>query len=129
MGKFWGENQNGEISYQAKYDTLKWTLFFILLIAGIVANAYFGQVAWAIRAAIGIVLALVLVGLASSTAKGQEAWTFIKASRTELRKVVWPTRQETAHTSIVVVGAVVVSSLILWGIDTIFIWLVSMSTR
>lgn len=91
-----------------------------------VANAYFSQIPWAIRAAIGIVWLLILMAIALWTSQGQKAWKFIKAARVELRKVVWPTRQETTQTTLVVIVMVVVTAVFLWGIDTLFFWAVSL---
>jgi preprotein translocase subunit SecE len=112
----------------SKTDRLKWALIFLLILAGIVANYYFSQIAWGIRAAVGIILLLVVVAIALWTKQGQKAWDFIKAARGELRKVVWPTRQETIQTTLVVVGMVVITALVLWGLDTLFFWMVSLVT-
>lgn len=109
-------------------DKLKWLFILVLLIAGFVANSYFAQVPWAIRTAIGIVLLAILAALALWTTQGRKAWEFIKAARVELRKVVWPTRQETIQTTLVVMAMVVVTALFLWGIDTLFFWAVSLVT-
>ena len=49
----------------------------------------------------------------------------VKGSRTEIRKVVWPTRQETVQTTMVVVGFVLLVALLLWGLDSFLGWLVS----
>ncbi|OGT32805.1 MAG: preprotein translocase subunit SecE [Gammaproteobacteria bacterium RIFCSPHIGHO2_02_FULL_39_13] len=111
-----------------KSNGLKWTLVCILVIAGIVANTYFNQVAWALRVAAGLVLAAVVLWIALQTATGHVFWTFAKEARIELRKVVWPTRQETVQTTLVVVAMVVVAALILWGLDTLFFWLVGWLT-
>ncbi len=105
-------------------DSLKWILVLLLLAAGIYANGYYHDVAWALRAAAGIVLAALLVALILQTAKGQAAWNFIKGARNELRKVVWPTRQETIQTTMIVVVMVVITALILWGLDAFFFWAV-----
>jgi preprotein translocase SecE subunit len=48
-----------------------------------------------------------------------------RAARTEIRKVVWPTRQEATQTTLVVVAVVLVTSLVLWGLDTFLGWLAS----
>ncbi len=109
-------------------NRLKWMLIFFLLIGGIVANYYFIQVAWAIRAAVGIVLLGIIVAIAMFTTQGRAAWNFIIESRAELRKVVWPTRQETIQTTLVVVAMVMVTALFLWGLDTLFFWAVSLIT-
>lgn len=125
-----GKQNNSQPSEQQStgFDRLKWVLIALLLVAGLIANFYFGQVAWAIRTAIGIVCLAILVAIAFTTNQGQRAWVFIKAARGELRKVVWPTRQETTQTTLVVVAMVVVTALVLWGLDTFFFWAVSLVT-
>ncbi len=120
--------QPAEQQEQPMFDRFKWLLVFLLLIAGIVANYYYSQVAWGIRAAAGLVLLIVIVAIAFWTKKGRQAWSFIKAARGELRKVTWPTRQETIQTTLVVVAMVVVTALVLWGLDTFFFWAVSLVT-
>ncbi|MBS0349909.1 MAG: preprotein translocase subunit SecE [Proteobacteria bacterium] len=109
-------------------DHFKWLLVLLVLIVGLGANYYFAQTAWAIRAAAGIVWGVIMVAIALWTTQGQKAWGFIKASRGELRKVVWPTRQETTQTTLVVMAMVLVTALVLWGLDTLFFWAVSMIT-
>ncbi len=110
-------------------DRLKWLLILVLLLAGICGEFLFcASTLGPIRAAIGIVWLAVLVAIALWTAQGQKAWTFIKAARVELRKVVWPTRQETTQTTLVVMAMVVVTALVLWGLDTLFFWAMSLVT-
>ena len=113
---------------QSSFDVIKWILIFVLMAAGIYANYHFSETAWAIRAAVGIVLILVLLGVAYQTVKGRRAWVFLNAARTELRKVVWPTRQETMQTTLIVVAMVILTAVILWGLDTFFMWTVSWLT-
>lgn len=107
-------------------DSLKWLAVFAIFAASIVANYHYDGVAWALRAALGILLVAIIVGIALSTAKGWQAWEFIKSARIELRKVVWPTRQETVQTTLVVVVFVVITALILWGLDSLFLWLIGL---
>jgi len=108
----------------AKKETLLWVFIFLLTVTGIFANSYFSAVALPIRAAVGIVLAAVIFTLVRYTQKGDLAWVFIKGSRNELRKVVWPTKQETTQMTLLVVVMVVVVALILWGVDAFFFWLI-----
>jgi preprotein translocase subunit SecE len=104
-------------------DVVKWLFVILLICAGLVANSYYqNQVAWALRAAGGIVVAAIAIAVALQTVQGQSAWNFIKGARVELRKVVWPTRQETLQTTLIVVLMVVVTALILWGLDSVFLW-------
>jgi preprotein translocase subunit SecE len=65
--------------------------------------------------------------VALQTAKGAAFWSLVKGSRTEIRKVVWPTRQETVQTTMIVVGFVLLVAVILWGLDTLLGWLVSLA--
>jgi len=109
-------------------DRLKWLLVLVLLIAGIVADFYYAQVPWPIRTAIGIVWLVIVAAVALWTTQGQKAWVFIKSARGEMRKVVWPTRQETTQATVVVMVMVAVTALILWGLDTLFFWAVSFVT-
>ena len=51
---------------------------------------------------------------------------FIRQVQTEGRKVVWPTRQETVQTTMIVVAFVLLVALILWGLDSFLGWLVSL---
>ncbi|MCX7121503.1 MAG: preprotein translocase subunit SecE [Gammaproteobacteria bacterium] len=111
-----------------RFDALKWTVVSFLVIGGIVANTHFSSIPWAVRAAVGMVLLVVAVFTALQTATGQLFWSFVKGARIELRKVVWPTRPETIHTTLIVVGMVVVAALILCGIDKLFFCLVGWLT-
>ena len=52
-------------------------------------------------------------------------WNLAKAARVEIRKVVWPTRQETTQTTLIVLGVVLLMALILWGLDSLLGWIVS----
>jgi preprotein translocase subunit SecE len=111
-----------------RFNVLKWTIVFLLIVGGVVANTYYAHVAWALRTAVGILVLLAAFFIALQTAVGQQVWIFAKGARVELRKVVWPTRQETIQTTLVVVAMVVFAALVLWGIDTLFFWLVAWLT-
>ena len=112
----------------ASGDRYKWALIFLILLTAVVTNYLMRDLAWALQAAAGIVLVMLLLGVAGATSQGQRAWGFIKSSKTELRKVVWPTRPETIQTTLVVVAMVVVIAIILWGVDSLFYWGVSWLT-
>lgn len=109
-------------------NALKWFLVILLLTIGVSANFYYSHVVAAVRTAVGIVLTALVLVIASQTQKGQKTLSFVRSSRIELRKVVWPTRQETVQTILVVVVMVVVTALILWGLDSFFMWAVSWMT-
>lgn len=111
-----------------KLNGLKWLVIFILLAAGIAANYYFSKTPAAILAIGWIILACIVAGIAALTRQGQTAIDFAKEARIELRKVVWPTRQETVHTTMIVIAIVMVVSLILWGVDSILMWAIGLIT-
>ena len=48
---------------------------------------------------------------------GRRFWQFVLEARVELRKVFWPSRQETLTTTLVVLGFVLMASVFFWGLD------------
>jgi len=68
---------------------------------------------------VGLLLVSVLVAafIAAMSAQGAALIEFSKGSRTELRKMVWPTRQETFQTTLIVLVMVVIIAIFLWLID------------
>lgn len=61
----------------------------------------------------------VLVALQSR--QGHAAWLVVRDSRTELRKVVWPTRKETAQTTAIILVVVLILAIMLWGVDSLLL--------
>ena len=111
----------------SRFDGLKWLVVFALLGAAIVGNSYYADQSLLYRV-LGILALSVVAGLvALQTAKGAAFWALVKGSRTEIRKVVWPTRQETTQTTMIVVVFVVLVALLLWGLDSLLGWLVSLA--
>ena len=107
-------------------DVLKWFVAAILLGAGLVGFYWFSEHSTLLRV-IGLLLAVAAaVVVAVQTEKGRSTWDFMRDSRTEVRKVVWPTRKETSTTTAIVMGVVVVVGLFLWMLDTLFGKLVQM---
>jgi preprotein translocase subunit SecE len=66
--------------------------------------------------------------IALQTAPGRALWEFIADARMEVRKVVWPTRQETIQTTLIVMAMVVVVGLVLWLFDTILMGILRLLT-
>ncbi|HZX75709.1 preprotein translocase subunit SecE [Lysobacter sp.] len=100
-------------------DIVKYALALLLVAAGVSAYIYFDQWPGALRA-LAVAAGLVLgAGVFLISAKGLQTREFLSESRFELRKVVWPTRQEAMRTTWVVMIAVAVLSLILAGMDLV----------
>ena len=105
-------------------DTLKWLVATLLLGAAVTAFYYYGEESLLLRV-IGLLIVAGAAGaIAFTTDKGRAAWEFMRDSRTELRKVVWPTRKETTQTTLVVIGVVTLVAIFLWMVDGILSWVV-----
>ena len=109
-----------------RLDSLKWVVVVALVGGGVYGNSYFGDQPTLYRVLALLVLALIAGWVASLTQKGSEFFTLVKGSRTEIRKVVWPTRQETTQTTFIVFVFVIITGLILWGLDSVLGWLASL---
>ncbi|MFV0278074.1 MAG: preprotein translocase subunit SecE [Parahaliea sp.] len=110
-----------------RFDGLKWLMVFALLAVGVVGNSYFSGESLLYRVLALVALGVLAALVALQTAKGVAFWALIKGSRAEIRKVVWPTRQETVQTTMIVVIFVVLVALLLWGLDSLLGWLVSLA--
>ena len=107
-----------------------WIICVILVLIAAVGNIYFGdQFSSVVRVPAMVVLLLSALFVAAITNQGTVARTFLKESRIELRKIIWPTRQEATQTTLVVMGVTVVVSLILWGLDSIIVSLINFITN
>jgi len=103
-------------------DNAKLAASILLVLAGIVAfYVLHAQADWLRWLAVvaGVALAVVVFG---SSARGRTFWQFMSDARQELRKVVWPTRQETTMTTAVVFGFVIIAGLFFWGLDVFLSW-------
>ena len=98
-------------------DTALMTLSVVALLAGLVAFYWFDEQALPIRIAMVIVGLAAAAGLMWFTWYGREFWQFVFAARIELRKVVWPERDETVKTTYVVFGFAIVMGLFFWLLD------------
>lgn len=119
------ENQNQD---KSRLDWLKWVIVAGLLLAGMVANYYYSQVSAVWRTGGWLLLVAAAGFVASKTQKGRWVIVFFRDSRNELRKVFWPTREETMQTTLVVAIMVIVLALFLWGVDGILVWLIGWLT-
>ena len=109
----------------SKFDALKWVLVVAIVSAGIVGNSVYSEQSLFYRVLVLLGLAIVAGFVSLQTEKGKAFFTLFKEAKTEIRKVVWPTRQETAQTTAIVVVVVLIVGLLLWGLDSLLSWLVS----
>lgn len=109
-----------------RLDSLKWLVVVALVAGGVYGNSFYGDQPVLYRVIALLVLAIIAGWVASLTLKGSEFLILVKGSRTEIRKVVWPTRQETTQTTLIVFVFVIITGLILWGLDSVLGWLASL---
>ncbi|WP_111643386.1 preprotein translocase subunit SecE [Marinimicrobium alkaliphilum] len=109
-----------------RLDALKWLLVVGLIIAGVVGNSHYSAepLLYRVFALLGVAAVAGLV--AYQTAKGAGAWHLIRGAFVEVRKVVWPSRQETNQTTLIVVVVVFITAIILWMLDALFGWVASL---
>ena len=106
-----------------------WLLTVAIIAASAFGNIYFqDQYSTPIRVVVVIVLLLISLGVAATTNQGRKALGFFQDARTELRRIVWPSRPEATQTTFIVVGVTVFVSLILWGLDSIIVSIITFLT-
>jgi len=115
-------NEQAEKSGVAFVDALKLVLAAAALVGGLVAYYWFADEPQALRVLMvlgGLALGLMLLYW---SAPGRELWSYVQSSRVELRKMVWPTRQETWRTTLVVFVFVMALAVFFWIVDMGLAW-------
>jgi preprotein translocase subunit SecE len=109
-------------------DTFKLLAAGTLVLGALAAFYIFANFSLLVRV-IGLLAAAgAAVAIALKTEPGAETLEFIRGARSELRKVVWPTRAETTQTTLIVIAMVVIMGLLLWLFDILLLWLVRLVT-
>jgi preprotein translocase subunit SecE len=98
-------------------DTVKIALSAAMLIGGIVAFYNYEQQSLLIAVVAVLVSTVLAIVVFMWSERGQTLWKFIQGSRVELRKVIWPTRQETLQTALTVMVFALVMALFFWVLD------------
>jgi preprotein translocase subunit SecE len=114
-----------ETTSSGSLDWLKWLVVGALMCGGVYGNWYFQDESLLIRVLALLVGAGLAAFIAVQTERGRSVWGLLKDARTEVRRVVWPSNQETTQTTLVVLVLVLVFALILWGLDSFLSWVVS----
>ncbi|MCG8428233.1 MAG: preprotein translocase subunit SecE [Chromatiales bacterium] len=98
-------------------DTVKLLLSVIMLAGGIAVFYFLEEQALWVRILSLLAIAGVAIFVALQSVPGRNVWDFAVASRTEVRKVVWPSRQETLQTTLIVFAMVLIMGIVLWLFD------------
>jgi preprotein translocase subunit SecE len=104
-------------------DTAKLVAAVAILVGGIASFYVFDQYPAAARWVAVLVAVVASIVVALQSAKGRELWQFVQGSRVELRKVVWPTQEETRKMTLVVVVAILIMAIFFWGLDMFLGWI------
>ncbi len=117
------DNSSAQTEKSSFIDTIKLLLSAAVLFSGLFSYYYYLQVSLPLR------VLMVLGGLLAGTAiamtsfQGKQLFSFIQSSRIEIRKVVWPTNQETSQTTMAVFVFTLVMGIFFWGLDSFLLWL------
>jgi len=104
------------------FDTVKLLVSLVILVAGVIGFYYFKDEAQIYRVLGMLAVAGIAFGIVATTQIGRKSLGFARDARVEVRKVVWPTRQETTQTTIAVLVMVLVVAILLWLIDMFLGW-------
>ena len=116
-------NMNSKVEIvESSMDSVKLVVALLIAVAAMAAFYIYPEQSALIRVGGLLLAAGVAVGIALQTAKGRNIWGFFHGAQIEVRKVVWPTRQETLQTTLIVVLVVVLVSIILWLLDMFLGW-------
>jgi preprotein translocase subunit SecE len=109
-------------------DMFKWVIVAVLLGGLVYAYTTYEDVSVLYRA-LGAVAVVVVAGfIAATTFKGKSFLGFARDARIEVRKVVWPTRQEVVRMTLVILAATALVGVLLYFIDMIIVWVVGLVT-
>ena len=109
-------------------DTLKLMASVSILFASIVSFYYFSEISVLIRALVIIFSLVISLLIFFRTQRGIIFWEFLQGSRVEMRKVVWPTKQETIQTTLTVFIFVLILGIFFWLLDFILLYITTSIT-
>lgn len=115
--------QPAEIKAASPLDTVLLVLAVAAVAGGIVAfYALAGQLPTVVRLLMVLGGLGVAVALAYQTTSGKNMWGYIRGSQIELRKTTWPTKQESLQATLMIAIVVLITALLLWGLDSALLW-------
>ena len=112
----------------SKADTFILLSALLLVVAGAIAFYIYDSYSLLMRVLALLAVAGVAVFIALQSERGRDAWLFVGSARTEVRKVIWPTRAETMQTTLIVFLMVLLVGVLLWIMDSFLLWAVKLLT-
>jgi preprotein translocase subunit SecE len=93
-----------------------------VLVVGMILFYYFSDIRLFYRV-VGMIAVLILSGyIGYQSDFGKLVYSYVTDSKIELKKVTWPTKQETTQTTLGVIFVVIVVGIILWLFDMLLGW-------
>ncbi len=116
-------NAHTETAESGVLDILKLLIAASVLLGGLFGYYWYLEWSQPIRVLMVLGGTIAGIGIAMTSTQGRRLWAFIQGSRIEIRKVVWPSKQETTQTTIAVFVFTLVMALFFWGLDSFLLWL------
>jgi len=117
-------NAQTETSESGVLDIIKLLVAAAVLLGGLYGYYFYeNDIALPLRVLMVLGGAGAGIAIAMTSTQGRRLWHFIQGSRVEIRKVVWPTRQETTQTAIAVFVFTLILALFFWALDSGLLWL------
>jgi preprotein translocase subunit SecE len=109
-------------------DTAKLALAIVVVLLGLVGYYYLAESSQLLRV-LSVIVALAIGAVVAFTSlQGRTLWKFIQGARVELNKVVWPTREETLQTTLIVLVVALFGGVFFWLLDLTLLWLTTRIT-
>ncbi len=105
-------------------DNIKLSVAVIMMVVAITLFYTYTEYSTLLRVLGLLVVAGLALFVSSKTTVGSTVLSYIGDTQVEVRKVVWPTRQETLQTTLIVILMVMLVALMLWGFDSLLGWAV-----
>ena len=113
-----------ETSQSGVLDIIKLLLAAVVLMGGLYGYYFYeNDLPLPVRVLMVLGGAGAGIAIAMTSAQGHRLWHFIQGSRVEIRKVIWPTRQETTQTAIAVFIFTLIMAIFFWALDSGLLWL------
>jgi preprotein translocase subunit SecE len=119
-------NSKVETAGGNRLDTIKIAVSILIVVSATALFYIYSEHSLFMRVA-GLLAAIaVAVIISFKTEKGRQLWGFVQDAQIEVRKVVWPTREETVQTTMIVILMVIVIAIFLWLLDMFLGWAIGL---
>ncbi len=109
-------------------DLVKWSIVGVLALLGGGSHYMFSSLPTTQLTIAWVILGSALLGVMAITSQGKVFVNFAREAQIELKKVVWPTRQEAVQTTFIVLAVILVMGILLWVMDSVLLHVVGVIT-